>query len=148
MSPVGTAVTRLNLQRAIAKGEQVRDRWHLAVQAAREDLAAIDEAWSLAVAEQTAAGEALHQKRQAHPGLGVDYWDLGHSLHPHGTQPPEWATEYRRWTAAQAQVAELTPVQTSAAAKLRTAESALAAATKQLSDWQQELAALERGVAA
>jgi hypothetical protein len=144
MSPVGSSLRRLELQRAIAKGHQTRERWALVLDTAREDHAAVDEAWRQAEMEMRAAADTLGRAKQAAPWAQADYGHLGDALAPRGQQPPEWANEYAAWVRAKEQRDALNVPLAAAESRLRTAETALAAADKQLVDWQAELAELER----
>ncbi|HVQ43188.1 MAG TPA: hypothetical protein VMS54_13305 [Vicinamibacterales bacterium] len=145
MSPVvGNSLRRLELQRAIAKGSQTRERWRQALDAAYEDHVAVDAVWREVDAQHRTATDALVRAREAHPDLGTDYGRLGGALNRSGEQPWQWRTEYDAWVRTRDQLAELNVPQRAAESKLRTAKDALAAADKQLADWQAELDQLER----
>jgi len=145
MSPVvGSSLRRLELQRAIARGLQTRERWQQALEHAVEDHQATNAVWLAAEAEQRTAADALLEAKARHPDATADYGHLGDALDRHGEQPWEWRQEFANWVRARDQLAQLNVPLRAAESKLRTAEDALTAADKQLSEWQAELDQLER----
>src|SRR5262245_3532283 len=99
---VSAPLRRLELQRAIGKGRDIRERLVSAARTAAEDLAAISEVWTAGEQDRRQAEEAyrLAAGRAFQRGLAPDYSRLGHPGDEHAAQPPECRAPYQQWVAA------------------------------------------------
>ena len=140
---MSTLRRRVDLENAIERGQEVRERRAIVLARAIRQLEVATLERDEAKAELDKARDALERARARAPIAQVGYGNLGSPLHPHGEPDPEIASEFSAWWSAKEQLA---PLESSLGVTTRAhddARDALAAADEQLAAWRVELALLE-----